>query len=111
MITESQIREHIASFLAGEESLDAFEDWLVQNSWNMHRDSSEAAQQLVAEIELRLSEYSSGHLDEGALRNELRSFVEWYREQISFSDSSIPGYFSKRFAGWSQTIRLELAQI
>jgi len=76
MITERQIREHLARYLTGGESLDHFEDWLVEQSWNMHRDSSEAAQSLVNEIELRLSEHSDGLLSENALRDELHRFLE-----------------------------------
>jgi hypothetical protein len=76
MITESQIREHLANYLAGSESLDSFEDWLVAQSWNMHRDSSEVAQELVNQIELRLSEHSDGLLSEKQLREELYQFLE-----------------------------------
>ena len=84
MIVESEIREKLGRFLSKEISLDQFEDWLVQRSWNMHEDSPEAAQKLVASIELRLAEHSSGHLDEGSLHNELRPLVTIYTMQISF---------------------------
>ncbi len=84
MIRDFEIRDHLASFLAGTVSQDAFEDWLVQHSWNMHLDSDESAQNLASAIELRLAEYSSGHLDEAALRNELLPFVTKYTAQISF---------------------------
>jgi hypothetical protein len=111
MISESHIREHLASFLAGDESLDAFEDWLVQNSWNMHRDSCGGAQQLVAEIELRLSEYSSGHLDENALRRELRPFVEQYQASISFAGAPPSTFPIWQFLTNSDTIQLPLLRV
>jgi hypothetical protein len=75
MIIESQIRAKLARYLHGEIALSHFEDWLVQESWNMHADSDEGAQALVAAIELRLAEYSSEHLDEMGLRAELAPFV------------------------------------
>lgn len=78
MINESEIRERLAGYLAGDLSRPDFEDWLVQSSWNMHLDSSQSAQDLVSEIELRLFEYSSGHLSEEQLRTDLRSYVEHY---------------------------------
>lgn len=78
MITEAQIRKHLANYLAGSESLDDFEDWLVEHSWNMHLDSSGSAQELVNQIELRLSEHSSGHLSDTKLRQELHQFLENY---------------------------------
>jgi hypothetical protein len=71
MIAENQIRERVARYLVGEISLDELEDWLVERSWNMHRDSDEAAQKLAAAIELRLAEHSSGHLSDDGLRKEL----------------------------------------
>ncbi len=71
MITEGQIREQLYAYLTRQISLSEFEDWLVQRSWDMHRDSDEAAQRLVAAIELRLSEYSDDHLPDNALDREL----------------------------------------
>ena len=84
MIADYQIREQLARYLHKEISLDQLEDWLVQRSWNMHLDSGESAQHLASAIELRFAEYSSGHLDELALRNELVPFVTKYSVQVSF---------------------------
>lgn len=86
MIAESQIREKLARFLSKQWSLDQFEDWIVDRSWNMHKDSDELAQKLVSAIELRLAEHSSGHLDECQLRDELRPLVTNYTMRISFGD-------------------------
>jgi len=84
MIAEHQIRQWLARFLHGEVSLDQFEDWLVGRSWNMHRDSDEAAQKLASAIELRLAEYSSGHLNDEQLRNELLPFATNYSAIVHF---------------------------
>jgi hypothetical protein len=86
MIAESQIREKLGRFLSKEMSLDQFEDWLVQRSWNMHKDSDEAAQKLASAIELRLAEHSSGHLSDCALRDELRPFVTSYSVHVWFGE-------------------------
>jgi hypothetical protein len=75
MISESQIREKLGRYLRDDVSLDGFEDWFAQSSWNMHKDSGEEAQKLASAIELRLAEHSSGHLSERALRDELRKFA------------------------------------
>ena len=56
-------------------SLDQFEDWLVQESWDMHSDSSAVAQSLVASVELRLAEHSAGHLPLGQMLQEFRSLL------------------------------------
>lgn len=89
MIAENSIRDKLNRFLKNEFSLDQFEDWLVQRSWNMHLDSEESAQKLASAIELRLAEHSSGHLDEPALREELRAFLTvsttavWFGEPVA----------------------------
>jgi len=94
MIVESHIRFWLARLIAGEASIDTFEDWFVAQSWNMHLDSEPAAQKLVAAVELRLAEYSSGHLNEAGLLEELRPFASIYvdpaapRSEASFS--SVP---------------------
>ena len=89
MIAEYQIRQWLARYLHEEISLDQFEDWLVQRSWNMHRDSKESAQKLAAAIELRLAEHSSGHLDKDQLRSELMPFVTTYSATLHFGPSDV----------------------
>ncbi len=81
MIAELEIRKELVRFLTNEISLDDFEDWLVSKSWNMHLDSSAAAQSLASEIELCFSEFSSGHMNMAELRDELTP----YATQISVS--------------------------
>ena len=75
MITESQIRERLFAYLIRDITLNDFEDWLVSQSWNMHLDSDDAAQQLVGAIELRLAEYSDDHLNDTALERELAGLL------------------------------------
>lgn len=89
MIAESQIREQLGHYLRGDIPLDVFEDWLVQRSWNMHKDSDEAAQSLASKIELRLAEHSSGHLDENALHEELKTFVTTFTMRIVFGGAPV----------------------
>src|ERR1700730_13404916 len=84
MIAESKIREKLGRYLRKDLSLEQFEDWIAEQSWNMHKDSSEAAQKLASAIELRLAEHSSGHLDEPALQEELRQFANPSVIHISF---------------------------
>ena len=84
MIAQSQIRDKISRYLSTDISLDEFEDWLVQHSWNMQQDSDEEAQNLAAAVELRLAEHSSGHLSAFELREELRSLLNVFPERIAF---------------------------
>ncbi len=75
MVSSSQIREQLAMLLDGRIDLDAFEDWFVQSTWNIHLSGSPSAVALTFAIEESLSEYSSHHLTEQELRSELESLV------------------------------------
>lgn len=75
MLSSSQIREQLAMFLDGKIDLDDFEDWFVQNTWNIHSSGSRSAEALTFAIEESLSEYSSHHLTEQELRSELQSLL------------------------------------
>ncbi|MEK9136781.1 MAG: hypothetical protein AAB393_06620 [Bacteroidota bacterium] len=75
MANVNEIREKLAKYLAEDLSLPDFEDWFVQNSWNVHQGNDLEARNLVQAIDLRLSEFSSGHLSEEGLRKELAPFT------------------------------------
>jgi hypothetical protein len=74
----SSIFKRLNRFLLGEVTLDQFEDWFVQNSWNAHKTSPEEVLQIIGAIELRLAELSSGHLSLRDLHSELTKLMhEW----------------------------------
>lgn len=81
MVSNSQIKEHLALYLAGRTSLGQFEDWFIPNTRDIRRTHSQAAMSLAFAIEGNLSEYLSRILDERELRNELL--------QILHADSKI----------------------
>lgn len=68
MISVNQIRDRLASYVANEIPFEQFEDWLLGHSWNLHRDSSEAAQKLVHEIKSAIYEYLDGDIEEPDLK-------------------------------------------
>ena len=82
MITESALRQALASYLSGELSLAAFDDWIAVQTWDMHRGSSEQAQKLAGAIELRLAEHSAGHLSGEELRSQLQSLLREPGNQV-----------------------------
>ena len=76
------IRDKLASYLAGEISLEEFEDWFVPASWNVAQVNNQNAVNLVYEIELWLSEFSDGHWSEDELKNNLCPLVTDYKVDI-----------------------------
>ena len=76
MINVNEIRNHLASYLAQHVSFSEFEDWLIDNSWNMHKDSSNEAQELVNEINASIYEYLDKHVDEHQLKAKLGAHLQ-----------------------------------
>jgi hypothetical protein len=74
MLSLAAVRQQIQRYVENSVSLDDFEDWVVSSSWNMHKaeDADKEAERLVAAVELRLAEHSSGHLDESDLKREFQ---------------------------------------
>lgn len=78
MIEVLKIREQLKALIENRIALDDFEDWIVGESWSMHSDSDAVAQSLVSAIELRLAEFSSGHLPADKLLMEFQSLVSGF---------------------------------
>ena len=75
MVTGSDIRSSVGDFLEGKLTFDAFEDWIVRNTWNVHQWGDVEAQVLAYGIELRLAEYSLAALSMEDLRSELQNIA------------------------------------
>ena len=91
MVKSAEIRNRLIDHLVGRLSLKDFEAWLVSSSWDMPKARWSDARELIAEFELRLAEFSLGHLSEDQLRQELLEFV---RGNIIVSDFSPRAYAS-----------------
>ncbi|MBI4494753.1 MAG: hypothetical protein HY690_18410 [Chloroflexi bacterium] len=77
-LVDSEIREQLARYLADETSLHDFEEWLVAHTWNLHQIADPLVRDLVAEIELRLAEFSNGDWTDAELRDLLKPLVQKY---------------------------------
>jgi hypothetical protein len=87
MVSSSQIKEQLARFLDNQISLDEFEDWFVQNTWNIHLSGSVSAESLTFAVEESLSEYSSQHIGEPILRQELSLILGAENKVLNIVDS------------------------
>lgn len=65
----------LSRYLLGQISLADFEDWFASASRNSHQIEDKPLRQLLGEIQLSLSEYSSGHRTEEELREQLTRIV------------------------------------
>jgi hypothetical protein len=74
MASVQEVREELTKFLAHAQTLDALNEWLGRNTWNIHRESS-LVRDLVGAIELRLAEFSNGHCNQEELREYLAALL------------------------------------
>lgn len=74
MVNAFQIRAEVKSFLANED-LDSFEDWIVQNTWNIHLSENAEAERLAYEIEAQLAEHSSERISFKELKRALEKII------------------------------------
>jgi hypothetical protein len=75
-MNDTQIRSQIRRLLSNEVSLRDFQKWYVPVTWDIDRSNEVAAKNLAAEIDLKLAEYTSGHLTESEVRQDFSKLLE-----------------------------------
>lgn len=70
-MSSQTLKADLVRYLEDQVSLRAFQERFIREAWNLPADAESSA--LVGDIELRLAEYTNGHLDERELRQE---FIE-----------------------------------
>jgi hypothetical protein len=82
---DAQIRSQIAGYIEGAISLDTFQKWFIPIAWEIEQSGVSIDEvDLVNNIELMLAEYTSEHLTEDELRDELCPLL---RQQIASGGS------------------------
>jgi hypothetical protein len=87
MPTDYEIRDRIAAYLLGELTLDEFQHWLIPRAWEASPGNADLrepnALELLGDLELRLAEYTNGHLDESELQEALRTALKTHRVETA----------------------------
>ena len=76
MISERDVRAKIAAAVSREIPLRDFADWILSNSWDMQKDSSAASVDLVASVELLLSERDDDVYTESQFLRRLQGLLD-----------------------------------
>jgi hypothetical protein len=76
-LPDTEIREHIAQFLAGEVDIDALREWLYPVLWAANP-WEPAVFTLASQVAVLLAEYEKGHRNIDELRGGLVPFVTTY---------------------------------
>jgi hypothetical protein len=99
----AEIVSVLSRYLAGEETLADFQDWLAPLAWESDALDADAAE-LVDSVQLRVAEFTSGHLTEDELREELRTILRGQQRPVLHrsvgSANSAPRYTSSATTTW-----------
>ena len=63
-----EIQAHLRRYLERESSLEQFREWFDVETWGLAAEPDSPLRQLAGEIELRIAEFTNGHLTEEDLR-------------------------------------------
>lgn len=69
-------------YLSNECTLGEFRDWFDDETWGLAADTDSPLRQLAGEIELRIAEFTNGHLAEADLRRQLEDRLFEYDFQV-----------------------------
>ncbi len=84
MITVPELNGRMARYLSGEVSLNQFNEWLAETTWNVtQQQPGSQAQKLVGAIEMALAEYSDRKLSLDELRKR-------FSDLLSAGDPMLP---------------------
>jgi len=78
-----EIRTQLGRYLSGKSSLRQFRKWFDVETWGLAAESDSPVRQLAGEIELRIAEFTNGHLTEDDLRSLLQALLQ--RQPVSRS--------------------------
>jgi hypothetical protein len=73
--TLQELRDRLSTYLTGNSSLSEFRDWFDVETWDMAAEPDSSAREVAGEIELRLAEFTNGHLSEDELRHHFEGFL------------------------------------
>lgn len=65
---EQEVRRRAADYVVGSSTIAEFELWLSPLAWSLNDQSAPSLRELVADLELRIAEFTSGAWSEDQLR-------------------------------------------
>jgi hypothetical protein len=90
-LTLQSLRSHLADYLDGTRSLSEFRDWFDVETWGVASEPDSLVRQTAGEIELRIAEFTNGHLSEQELQKLLRPLAsDSITDQSENMDFQIP---------------------
>jgi hypothetical protein len=89
--TVLELQTQLSRYLNKAITLEEFRDWFDDATWGLAAEPDSLARQLAGEIELRIAEFTNGHLIELELKELLRTLVPGLIvDQVENMDFQIP---------------------
>ncbi len=88
MVNVAQIRDELIKYLAHQQTLDDFNDWLLANTWDVPPNDPSGVRRVFGLIELAVAEHSAGHLSTDSLHQQLISLLGNYEVQFRVAGST-----------------------
>ncbi len=82
------IREKLVEYLTSRMTLDVFKQWFLSTTWDVEETANKPLCSLIAEIHLRLAEFSEGHWTEPEMREIFAPMTQSYKVSISYGTQS-----------------------
>ncbi len=108
-----EIRNKLAQYLASAISLRAFQEWFVPLTWDIQNTQCLHVLDLVYGIELKIAEYTNGHLSEDDLRQALSPMVESYTVNIAYgaqATQAVRTFLTNSQQVFHQTLQAQLLE-
>ncbi len=84
---EQDIRRQAERLITGKLSFASFEDWFVDETWDIGRSGDSAAIELTYEIERLIAEVTSGHRSVESFRDSIARLLDRVRVSYGTSES------------------------
>lgn len=78
MANMAEIREELIRYLAHQQTLDDFNEWLIANTWDVPPGDSSGVRNLFGVVERIFAEHLAGHISAQRLQQQLVSLVSNY---------------------------------
>ena len=89
--TVHEIQFHLSRYLSNATTLEEFRNWFDDETWGLAAEPDSPTRRMAGEIELRVAEFTSGHLTEDELRKLLVPLVpDGVGGQIESEEFQIP---------------------
>lgn len=90
-ISGFELQDQVVRYLANRISLHEFRNWFDVASWEAEIEPNSRLYAMIAEVELRLAEYTNGHWTEEELREQMRKIVPDKFVLVEVSSKTVSG--------------------